>query len=223
MSASKIKTLDEFTRTQLSPHFFMRDFLFSETATILGLPNIPKDKKLAIAAGKGLCEHVLEPLRDVWGAVHIRSAYRSEEVNQAGCDLKAGCASNERNYAKHIWDRRAKGADGNEYMGATACIVIPGYLEYYKRTGDWTSLAWWIHHHISMYNSMTFFPNLCAFNIRWFEHAEEPKNIASKFPDPKTGSGESILKHGVVSQFYADMPEHQRYGACLPLLDQIKR
>lgn len=220
MSASRIKTLDKFTRTQLSPNFFMRDFLFSETAAILGLSNIPKDKKLAIAAGKGLCQNVLEPILAAWGAVHIRSAYRSEEVNQAGNALKAGCSGNKRNYARHIWDRKELGADGIEYMGATACIIIPGYLDYFEKSGDWTSLAWWIHHHIDAYSSMTFYPNLCAFNIRWFEDANKPKNIATQFVDPKTGSEESILKHGVVSPFYADMPQKQRYEACVSLLNQ---
>jgi hypothetical protein len=52
MSKSKIASLDEFARTRLSNSFFMRDFLFSETAATLGLQNLPTDKELAIKAGK---------------------------------------------------------------------------------------------------------------------------------------------------------------------------
>ena len=58
MSKSKITALDDLTRVQLSNSFFMRDFLFSETAAALGLANIPTDKELAIKAGKGLCQNV---------------------------------------------------------------------------------------------------------------------------------------------------------------------
>lgn len=104
MSKARITTLDMFARVRLSKSFFMRDFLFSETAAALGLSNLPTDKDLAVKAGKGLCENVLEPLQDSWGRIHIRSAYRSEEVNQAGNELGANCATNEKNYAGHIWD-----------------------------------------------------------------------------------------------------------------------
>ena len=118
--------------------FFMRDFLFSETASALGISNLPTDKELAVKAGKGLCDSVLEPIQDVWGRIHVRSAFRSQNVNQTGNELGANCAINEKNYAGHIWD--VKDAHGN--CGATACIVIPAYLDYYAETGDWTSLAW---------------------------------------------------------------------------------
>ena len=108
MSKSKIAKLDEFARTRLSHGFFMRDFLFSETAATLGLANLPTDEKLAINAGKALCENVLEPIQKIWGRIHIRSAFRSEEVNQIGNELGASCANNAANYAGHIWDKKMK-------------------------------------------------------------------------------------------------------------------
>ena len=58
----------------------MRDFLFSEIAAIEGLSNLPDDPELAIAAGRGLCENLLEPLQATFGRIAIRSAYRSPEV-----------------------------------------------------------------------------------------------------------------------------------------------
>lgn len=72
----------------------------------------------------------------------MRSAFRSEEVNQAGNEIGASCSTNDRNYGGHICDVEGTAVDGNKYPGATACIVIPAYLEYYDKTGDWTSLAW---------------------------------------------------------------------------------
>ncbi len=52
MSKSQIESLNDFARVRLSKHFFMRDFLFSETASVLGLNNLPNNKELAIEAGK---------------------------------------------------------------------------------------------------------------------------------------------------------------------------
>ena len=89
MSKSKIISLDNLARTRLSKHFFLRDFLFSETASVHGSNNIPDDLKLAVAAGTQLCEQVLEPIQNVWGRIHIRSAFRSCEVNQLGNELGA--------------------------------------------------------------------------------------------------------------------------------------
>lgn len=217
MSKSRIFNLDDFARTRLSKSFFMRDFLFSETAAILGFDNIPSDKKLAIQAGTGLCENVLEPIQDVWGRLHIRSSYRSEQVNQVGNELAANCASNEKNYAGHIWDRKEL---ATESVGATACIVIPRYLDYYEKTGDWVSLAWWIHHHIPLYHSLYFFPKLCAFNINWNENLKTDKTIKSYIKDINTGSSKAILNNGKISDFYKNMAPEERYAKCLEVLGE---
>src|SRR6516225_862078 len=58
-----VRAAEKFSRTRLSQSFFMRDFLFSEIAAIEGLSNLPDDPELAIAAGRGLCENLLEPLQ----------------------------------------------------------------------------------------------------------------------------------------------------------------
>lgn len=61
-----VSALDELGRVRLSRSFFMRDFLFSDIASIHGLANVPDDPDLAIAAGTRLCEELLEPLQDVF-------------------------------------------------------------------------------------------------------------------------------------------------------------
>lgn len=189
-----VQTLTDFGRVRLSKTFFMRDFLFSDIASVHGFNNVPDNPDLAIAAGTRLCEDLLEPLQDKFGRLAIRSAYRSKEVNGFGNEMqragKAGytCASNESNYAGHIWDER----DAEGYMGATACIVVPSFWDKFQAEGDWTKLAWWIHDHLP-YSSLYFFPKYWAFNITW---SEKPARTISSYAKPMgrlTGPG--MLNH----------------------------
>jgi hypothetical protein len=174
MAEWTVASLNDLGRTRLSSHFYMRDFLFSDIAAVHGLVNAPDDPELAIAAGTQLCEQLLEPLQQKFGRVAIRSAYRSCEVNGLGNAMqKAGkkgynCAENEKNYAGHIWDRR----DSDGCMGATACIVLPEFVDAFPNAGDWTKLAWWIHDHLP-YASLEFFPTNWAFNISWRERPSQ--------------------------------------------------
>jgi len=175
-SPKSVKSLEEFGRVQLSKSFFMRDFLYSEISQIENIPNIPDYPDVAIEAGKGLCENVLEPIQNALGRICIRSAYRSCAVNAKGAENRNqyNCSRNESNYAGHIWDM--KGADG--FMGATACIVVTSFLPYYEKTKNWQALAWWIQDNIPEYSSMYFFPKLAAFNISWYE-GKSSKSISS--------------------------------------------
>ncbi len=183
-----VKSLEELGRVRLSPSFFMRDFLYSEIANFYGIPNIPDDPELAIAAGARLCEDVLEPLQQKFGRISIRSAYRSCEVNQKGVG-RHNCSSNEANYAGHIWDRR----DANGFMGATACIVVNRFIPYYERTGHWQALAWWLHDNLHV--DATFFPRFAAFNVKWYEG--ERSGIYSQIP-PNRG--------------YLTRPDHENWS-----------
>jgi hypothetical protein len=177
-----VSSLEDLGRVRLSEHFFMRDFLYSEIASFHGIANIPDDPDLAIEAGSKLCSELLEPLFQTFGSVAIRSAYRSCAVNGFGNEKGLNCASNEANYAHHIWDRR----DAGGFIGATACVVVPWFAEKYEDGADWRSLAWWIHDHLP-YSSLYFFPKLAAFNINWHERAErkvssyiKPKGVLTK-------------------------------------------
>lgn len=159
------ETLDRIGRVRLSEHFFLRDFLYSETAIKHGLLNVPTDIELAVQAGTNLCRELLEPLQRRFGRLHIRSAFRSCEVNGLGNKLGLNCARNEANYADHIWDRRD--AQGN--MGATACVVIPEVADALPEAGQWVQLAWWIHDHLP-YSALYFFNTNWACNVQWREN-----------------------------------------------------
>ena len=82
---TSVDTLNKLGRVRLSPHFFMREMLYSEVANFHGMPNIPDNPDLAIAAGEELCNRLLEPLHATFGHVSVRSAYRSYEVNKFCC------------------------------------------------------------------------------------------------------------------------------------------
>jgi hypothetical protein len=213
-SPQTVKALEEFGRVRLSKNFFMRDFLYSEISQIEGIANIPDDPDLAIAAGKNLCEQVLEPIQDALGRISIRSAFRSSAVNSKGAENnnQYNCAKNESNYAGHIWDVR----DTNGYMGATACIVVNSFIDYYEKTADWTALAWWIHDHIDNYRSMEFFHKYAAFNIGWSENPERDKSyIYSYVPNPHTGKKGYLTRKGKDNYHGSHQPFYEKFIAGL--------
>lgn len=158
--------LEELGRVRLSRYYFMRDFLYSEISNFHGVPNIPDDPALAIAAGTRLCTELLDPITETFGPIHIRSSFRSAELNHYGATVAKPqrCARNDVNAAHHIWDRR----DDEGKMGACACIVIPWFADQFSAGRDWRDLAWWVHDHLP-YCAMWFFPKLAAFNLTWRE------------------------------------------------------
>jgi hypothetical protein len=197
-----VNALEELGRVRLSKSFFMRDFLYSEIANYYGKPNIPDNPDLAIEVGKHLCEELLEPLNATFGRVAVRSAYRSPTVNAFGNEKGHSCASNENNYASHIWDH----LDTDGYKGATACVVVPWFADRYAEGADWRALAYWIHNHLP-YSDLYFFPKLCAFNISW--HEKPTRSIRSYIKPPSSlVDGEPINR--AVADFYAGFPKLRR-------------
>jgi hypothetical protein len=177
MKAPKtVRAAEAFSRARLSHSFFMRDFLYSEIAAIEGMANLPHDPELAIEAGKGLCQNLLEPLQATFGRLAIRSAYRSPEVNAFGCKHRLSCASNEKNRARHIWDQRSRGG-----MGALTTVVVPWLVDRLDEGVTWEAMAWWIHDHLP-YSELQFFPKLGAFNIGWHE---SPRRTIYSFIPPR--------------------------------------
>lgn len=201
---TSVRGLEALGRTRLSESFFLRDFLHSEIAEIHGIPNIPDDPGLAIAAGRRLCNELLEPLQASFGRLAIRSAYRNPAVNALSNARGLNCASNARNRARHIWDQR----DANRCMGAMATVVAPAFADFVAAGGHWREMAWWIHDHLA-YSHLQFFPKLSAFNIGWHER---PLRRIDSFIAPKgclTRPG--MTNHaGDHSRFYADLIASRR-------------
>jgi hypothetical protein len=169
--------LERLGRVRLSRHFFLRDFLYSEIGSFHGIPNLPENPDVLIAAGMRLAVDLLDPLVETFGPIAVRSSYRSPAVNGFGNANGLKCARNEVNYAGHIWDRR----DAQGRMGACACIVVPWFADQYARGRDWRDLAWWVHDHLP-YHDMWFFPKRAAFNLTW---REEPVQRIASYIAPK--------------------------------------
>lgn len=171
-----VRSAEAFGRVRLSRSFFMRDFLYSEIAAVHGITNLPGDPELAVAAGRCLCENLLEPLQATFGRLAIRSSYRSPAVNAYGNTHGFNCAANQRNFARHIWDRRSERG-----IGAVACIAIPWLVDRMADGTSWQAMAWWIHDHLP-YSELQFFPKLAAFNIGWHE---VPRRTIYSFIPPR--------------------------------------
>jgi hypothetical protein len=203
-----VDALEEFGRVRLSKSFFMRDFLYSEISQIEGIANIPDDPELAILVGQNLCHDVLEPIQERLGRISIRSSLRSCAVNAKGAENKNQyrCSSNEATYANHIWDRR----DAEKLMGATACIVVNSFIDYYDRTKHWEALAWWIHENIPGYSDMVFYPRLAAFNISW--HERPKKTIRSYIPPM---AGRYLTKPGMLNFAESHASEYSEFVSSL--------
>ncbi len=182
-----VKALTKLGRVRLSPHFYMREMLSSEVGNFHKRPNFPDRPDLAITAGEKLCNELLEPLHATFGHVSIRSAYRSLELNRFCADNGYGCARDNR--ARHTWDC----VDKQGYMGATATIVIPWFVDYLAahRDKSWTAMAWWIHDHRDRlpYSELCFYPVNAAFNNRWrgdqTTKKAEPEYLIKSFAKPK--------------------------------------
>ncbi len=200
-----VNSLEQLGRTRLSPNYFLRDFLHSEIAQVEGITNVPVDPDLLIESGRNLCTQVLEPIQTALGKVSIRSAYRSPTINQIGNEKGYNCANNEYNFSRHIWDVR----DADGHLGATACVVVNAFVEFYEATGDWTVLAWWLHDHIKTFREVTFYPKLAAFNINWYAGPVSEVKISAQMPNPDTGR-KGILVRSTDPHYGKDHSSHYR-------------
>lgn len=162
--------LERLGRIRLSRSFHFREFLYSEIAVHYGLRNVPDEGHVeaAVKAGARLCERLLEPLQTQFGRVHVRSGYRSREVNQAGVG-KHNCAIG--NDGFHTWEHPS----AKHGAGATACISLPSVSDAVLRSGvPVEALACWIDDNLPDWGHLEFFTTpdhsdeLC-FNIGWSE------------------------------------------------------
>ena len=209
-----VRAAEALGRVRLSPSFFMRDFLYSEIGNVHGITNLPDDPDLAIAAGRRLCEELLEPLQATFGRIAVRSAYRSPAVNAYGNAHYNNCGSNERNRGRHIWDRR----DADDCMGAMTSIVVPWFADRYALGAPWQAIAWWIHDHLP-YSELQFFPKLAAFNIGW--HERPKRRIYSFVPPRGLLTKPGMANHdGDHSEHYPGFPQLVR---CDRTLEDVNR
>lgn len=134
-----MRNFEAYTRTRLSKHFILRDFLYSSEAEILGIPNRPSDSPFMVAkAGKALCEKVLEPLLEAFGPFAITYGYQTRKVIEAWRPNEKPTSSQ-----PHQWDR---GTYGDEIY-ARVDIMIYGVQD-----GIFTreEVAKWMMYHLDI-------------------------------------------------------------------------
>jgi hypothetical protein len=196
--------LENLGRVRLSKYFYMRNFLYSEIGNFYGRQNFPADPDLAIAAGRKLATELLDPLHETFGAVAVRSGYRSPTLNDFGANhvRPQKCAANEKNLAGHIWDN----LDREGRMGACVSVAIPWFADGYEAGRDWRDLAWWLYDHLD-FHEIWFFPKLAAFNLTWRE-APEKRMLSYIAPKGFLRREGSVPREDLATrqQRYADFP-----------------
>jgi len=97
---------------KLSPHFSLEELCFSQTATRLGIENVPNAE--ALENLKRLCNEGLEPLRDfIKKPIVVSSGYRCLRLNTA-----IGSSSNSGHIKGLASDLRAIGMSTEQLMRA---------------------------------------------------------------------------------------------------------
>ncbi len=159
-----VEELENLGRIRLSKSFYMREFLYSEVATRLGIVNYPDNVEIAISHGKRLCEEILEPLHACYGRISVRSGYRSSALNAACHEQGFNCVENQKAFGRHIWDVCS---DRFGY-GAMACVVIPSVNDAVASGVLIDEFAYWVDANLP-YCFMSVFAELTAINICWSE------------------------------------------------------
>ena len=196
--------LDRLGRIALSESFHMREFLYSEIAVQYQLRNVPEKTRIdvAVEAGSKLCSQLLEPLQKRFGRIHVRSGYRSLEVNAAGVE-KHNCAADNRGF--HTWDHPSE----SNGIGATACISVPSISRaVLAEICPYEAIAWWIHDNLPEWSHLEFFAtpehsNEVCFNIGWLAQPLKtmttwrggPKALHKRIPsvEERAVSSQSLL------------------------------
>ena len=101
---------ETLARTRLSRNFILRDFLFSTESAALGLSNYPEHPEQAIAAGRALCESILEPLLAHFGRFAITFGYQCRRAIETGMPTSVR-RSNPCSSSPHQWDRMTFGQE----------------------------------------------------------------------------------------------------------------
>ena len=102
--SESVTALEKLGMVRLSRSFFMREFLYSETANFHGRQNIPDDPDLAIEVGSRLCEELLEPLNATSG--------------QLGCSLLISLVRDKRILQRaRLWLCQERGQLRGPYLG----------------------------------------------------------------------------------------------------------
>ena len=125
---------------QLSRNFSLQELIKSDTAVRKGIDNNPNADQ--IEKLKGLCENILQPVRDHFGRVKVTSGYRSVDLCMA-----IGSSANSQHAKAEAADFECIGVDNAELFDWIKNNLTPDQLilEYYtpgEPNSGWIHCSW---------------------------------------------------------------------------------
>lgn len=193
--------MESFSLTRLSKNFIMRDFLHTNYNSVAGVCNYPEKPEVVLAAGKALCENILEPIIEKFGKIFITFGYQSRAgIEMADSKIK----TKPKGSSPHQWDR---GTYGNKIycrVDVLPACVQDGLVSK-KEFRDW------IFHNLNLDLIMSWGKS----NVFCLTYSEfKPRRVAIEWVQSGTGEGGSnkITYYGEqywMSKF-AKLPKEQR-------------
>jgi len=133
-------------RVMITPHFSYKELTRSGTALRMGIDNSPPPHHLANL--KLVCEHVLEPVRKVFGPVMVSSGYRSLALNMVINPLTTNLTKLSKHCTGQAVDFECNGIENvalAEWCAANIWAFDQVILEFYT-PGDpnsgWVHVSW---------------------------------------------------------------------------------
>lgn len=197
LQKSKISRLDEWGRTRLSPHFIMRDFLYSARGEILGIPNYPQDDvDQVIRSGKLICEKVCEPILAEFGRFAITYGYQNRTLIEAGYKPMKKHSSD-----PHHWDRGTFGKQVYARIDILPFAVEDGKISKWD-FGKWVMFNLDIDLLMQWHNS-----NTCCITI-----SPKPRRVWLEWGSPSQDQPKrtTFMGREYWQSVYPTLPEDQR-------------
>lgn len=190
----RVEEYEALARTRLSKNFILRDFLFSTESASLGLSNFPERPDLVIAAGRALCENVLEPTLTRFGRFAIIFGYQCRVAIDAE-------DSSPRTSNPHMWDRRTFGDQPFARVDILPFCVEDGEVSRYD-------FAHWMMHELDLDLLMQFKRS----NVYCITISPLPRRVWLEWGRPSLGEKRQQVFMGLDywRKLYPSLPDSQR-------------
>jgi len=187
---------EALSRVRLSKNFILRDFLFSTSSAAQGITNFPEHPELVIAAGKALCEQLLEPILRRFGRFAITFGYQSREGIEADDPALSPNSS-----CPHNWDRKSWGCDVYARVDILPFCVEDGEVSKQE-------FAYWLMHNLDVDLLMQW----TRSNVFCLTISPQPRRVWIEWGNPAKGEPRQTRLMGADywQNIYPNLPEDRR-------------
>lgn len=199
-SAKRLITeYEALARIRLSKNFILRDFLFSIEAASQGLSNYPEHPELVIAAGKALCEKILEPTLAHFGRFAITFGYQCRQAIEV--HIPKSERSNRHSSNPHMWDRKTWGNEIYARVDILPFCVEDGEVSRYD-------FGNWLLHNLDIDLLMQW----SRSNVFCITTSPKPRRVWLEWGNPKLGEPRQRMLMGADywQRIYPQLPEQER-------------